>query len=438
MNTMTGTLVTVPRMDQSALSSLKLLATTLILGTAFFAAGHDWNISLADDYTEDAEQMEISAAGGNTLRRFAFIGLAGWGIVLAAVSKQPLCIETPLAASLTLLLGLAAISFVWADDPGMCRRRLLVLACCVVAALGIGRALDLRQLCWLTLLTLGGLALLGVAAELRLGTFRPWAGDYRFAGTVHPNTQGPSLAALGLAALGLAPQSGRRRPWLWGVLAASIVLLLLTKSRATAAAIAMSIAAVQLVQLPLRSKLTLALGGAWLACVGLWLLYACGLNPLTDFRNALLLGRAEESDTLTGRAVIWPEVLYYVQQQPWLGYGYESFWTAARIDAISGNLGWGLREAHNAYLELLLWLGIVGLMLAFVAVAAAVAATIRGYRCSHDTAYMLPLGLIVFGLINAGLESGMVVMTLVPFLLLCCVARLALFSDVIATNKPCS
>jgi O-antigen ligase len=167
----------------------------------------------------------------------------------------------------------------------------------------------------------------------------------------------------------------------------------------------------------------------WLAASGLLLLWVCGLDPLTDFRDALLLGRAEESDTLSGRAFIWPEVMYFVNQRLLLGYGYESFWTAARIETISGALGWGLREAHNSYLELLLWLGVTGLMLMTAVMAASLAAAIRGYRATRDPAYTLPLGMTFFGLINGGLESGMVVINLVPFLLACCLVRLALFRD---------
>src|SRR5207249_1676684 len=132
-------------------------------------------------------------------------------------------------------LGLAAISFVWTSDPGMCLRRLLTLLCCVIAAAGVARALSLREISWLILSVFGGLAMIGLLAEMLLGTFRPWAGDYRFAGTVHPNTQGPSLAALCLAAFTLARDSNRSRVWLWATFVIGVMLLLLTKSRSTAA-----------------------------------------------------------------------------------------------------------------------------------------------------------------------------------------------------------
>jgi exopolysaccharide production protein ExoQ len=407
-----------------------LIGTALVVGLVFFLAGHDLNTSQAVAYTQTAEEMELAAGGGNPLRRVAFMAVAAWGLVLLVSSQRPMTLDPLLAGSLGLLLGLTGISFLWADDPGMCLRRMFALICCVIAAIGIARSLSLREINWLAVWTLGTLAAIGVLAELRLGTFRPWAGDYRFAGTVHPNTQGPALATLCLAAFGLARGESRNRVWLWLVCGGAFGLLLLTKSRTTTAAILLSLATVQLVQAPLRTKATAAAALGWVGCLALWLVLAAGFDPLTDFRDALLLGRAEESDTLSGRAFIWPEVMFFANQRLLLGYGYESFWTPARIETISTNLGWGLREAHNGYLETLLSLGLVGLGSFLVVAASGLAASFRGYRATHDPTYTLPLGLMVFGLINAGLESGMVVVNLVPFLLGCCLLQLALFRDV--------
>jgi exopolysaccharide production protein ExoQ len=340
-----------------------VVGTAFAVGLAFFIATHDTHVSLAVSYTQNAEEMEIAAAGGNTLRRVAFLMLGAWGAILFAAGRQRVHIDPLLAGSLVLLLGLAGFSFLWADEPGMCLRRLFVLACCVTAAVGMARALSLREICWLTVGTLGSLALVGVLAEIRFGTFRPWAGDYRFAGTVHPNSQGPGLATLCLAALALTQENTRNRAWLWIAFAIAFGLLLLTKSRTTAAAVIASIGAVQLVRLPLATKCLAATVLGWLAAVGLLAVCCCGLDPLNDFRDVLLLGRAEEADTLSGRAFIWPEVLSFANQRFWLGYGYESFCKAGRIETISDELGWGLREAHKGYLEILLAIVLVGVVL---------------------------------------------------------------------------
>jgi hypothetical protein len=54
---------------------------------------------------------------------------------------------------------------------------------------------------------------------------------------------------------------------------------------------------------------------------------------------------------------------------------------------------------------------------------------VRSFRATSNAAYTFPLSLLVFGLINSCFESGMVVTTLVPFLLACCLAQLALFGE---------
>jgi exopolysaccharide production protein ExoQ len=393
---------------------------------------------LHDAYTQTAEQMELTAGGGNAVRRLAFLVIGGWGALLLVTGHERVKLDPLLAGSLALLAAWAGASFLWADDPGMCLRRLFVLGCCGLAAAGISRRLTMRELSWLTIYTVGTLALVGLLAELALGTFRPWSGEYRFSGSLHPNTQGPGLAAVCLAALGLIRSGSRARVTLAAMLAVAFALLVLTKSRTATAAALAGLGAVLVVQIPLRTKLAASLALGWLALAGLWLVWVAGVDPLTDFRQAMLLGRGDESDTLTGRAFIWPEVLYFIGQRPWVGYGYESFWTPARIDTISTNLGWGLREAHNAYLETLLWLGTVGLALTLAVVMAGLVAAVRGYRDQHDATYALPLGMLVFGLINAGLESGMVVIELVTFLLACCLLRMALFrstNDQITSHK---
>jgi exopolysaccharide production protein ExoQ len=406
------------------------LGTALVVGLAFFLATHDLNISTAVDYTQNAEEMEIAAAGGNALRRISFVMVGGWGLLLLAAGKQRLSIDPLLAGGMSLLIGMAAISFLWADEPSMCLRRLLILACCITAATGFARAFSLREISWLAIWLFGGFAVIGILAELRLGTFRPWADDYRFSGTVHPNTQGPALATLCLAALALARENSRHRVWLWAVFAFAFGLVLLTKSRTAAAAIVAAIAAVYILKTPLTAKCAGTFALVWAAATALLLLWVTGIDPATDFRDAVLLGRADEAETLSGRAFIWPEVLSFANQRFWLGYGYESFWTAGRIETISSTLGWGLREAHNGYLEALLALGTLGLGLMLLIAVAGLVASFRAWRITGDSAYTLPLGLILFGLINAGLESGMVAVTLVPFLLGCCLMHLAFFRPV--------
>jgi O-antigen ligase len=293
----------------------------------------------------------------------------------------------------------------------------------------------MRELCLLAVAVIAPLVLTGLAAEITLGSFRPWAGDYRFSGSVHPNTQAMYLTTLALAALGLARSASRPRGW-WLLCFAALFLLVLTKSRTGNAATLLAIGAVLTLQTPWQTKLSAALALATAAIATLWLVMVLGYDPLHDFRDALLLGRAEESDTLSGRKFIWPLVLEFVSQRAWLGYGYESFWNPQHIEQVSDELEWGVREAHNGYLEVLLSTGLVGLCLGIIATAAGIAAAAQATIRRRDPAYALPLGMLVFGLASSWMESGMVGIMCPPFLTACCLMRMAFADDHAAAAPP--
>ena len=86
--------------------------------------------------------------------------------------------------------------------------------------------------------------------------------------------------------------------------------------------------------------------------VGTWVtIFACvvgfgiitplvGGSTVTGFSAAV--GR---NATLTGRTEIWASLLPDVMRQPFLGYGFGSFWTMTR------RAGHDIGEAHSGYLE---------------------------------------------------------------------------------------
>jgi hypothetical protein len=159
--------------DATRLPQWHIWLTALVVGLVFFLTEHSLDISLADAYTQTLDEMEVTALGGNTVRRVAFLILAAFGIWLLAVSKQPLNINPWLTLPMGLYLLMAAGSYFWSVDPGMCLRRLVIVGCCAAAALGIARRLSMHELCLLTVAIIGPLVAIGLLSELRLGTFRP-------------------------------------------------------------------------------------------------------------------------------------------------------------------------------------------------------------------------------------------------------------------------
>jgi exopolysaccharide production protein ExoQ len=73
----------------------------------------------------------------------------------------------------------------------------------------------------------------------------------------------------------------------------------------------------------------------------------------------LFLGK---DSTLTGRTDIWQAVIPSILKHPILGYGYRAFWRGYQGESSNVSLAshWAVTSAHNAFLEVWLTLGAVG------------------------------------------------------------------------------
>ena len=123
--------------------------------------------------------------------------------------------------------------------------------------------------------------------------------------------------------------------------------------------------------------------------------------------GAVMLGREEQSEGLTGRIPLWNELLGYAQARPWEGYGYQTFWTDKQIENVSDDMEWTLREAHNGYLDTVLSVGLIGGVILLAIVMVGLRRAAAGYRATGDPGLAFLLGLLVFCLADACLESGL-------------------------------
>jgi len=75
-----------------------------------------------------------------------------------------------------------------------------------------------------------------------------------------------------------------------------------------------------------------------------------------------LLGR---DPTLSSRTLIWSAVLEGLQNSPnwWLGGGYGAGWTNGVSDMVRGRLGSDTGHPHNGFIEVLIDIGIPGLII---------------------------------------------------------------------------
>ena len=88
--------------------------------------------------------------------------------------------------------------------------------------------------------------------------------------------------------------------------------------------------------------------------------------------------------TLTGRAALW-EKLLSMNQHPWFGTGFESFWLGKRLEELWGIYWWRPNEAHNGYLEVFLNLGWMGVVLFALVLATGYRNVISAFRRDPHT-----------------------------------------------------
>ncbi len=400
----------------------------LVLGGVFFFVFHDLSVSRFEQFAPWSDTDEIKAAGGNVVKGAALslLGLLGVYFLWQKEGRK-LQLGGPLAALMFFYVAWAALSITWSIEPWLTTRHVAVLCFCFLGALGIARQLSERNLAVAALVITSVYLVMGVAAELALGTFRPWAGEYRFSGTLHPNAQGLHISILCLAAFLLARTSPSKvqRNWLTALFAAAFVFLLLTKSRTALAGFLPAITVLWFVRTSASKKALIIVGLLFTVCMALLICSLVDINSKDLLADTVMLGRQEEIQSLTGRLPIWSELMHYIGQRPLAGYGYETFWTPAHIEDLSTTLQWRFREAHSGYLDAVLSTGLVGASCLLLIVIIGIVSAAVKYRDTNRLGCAMTLGLLLIGLISAFLESGMVGENFATLLTGCCMIQLA-------------
>ncbi|MEY4263265.1 MAG: hypothetical protein RLY88_973 [Actinomycetota bacterium] len=138
------------------------------------------------------------------------------------------------------------------------------------------------------------------------------------------------------------------------------------------------------------------------------------------FYRAQVFELIGKSPDMTGRSGIWKIVLHLIEQKPWLGWGWISYWVPGvkPYDGLVVINNVPYFQAHNAYLDVWLQLGIIGLLI-FAALLVVSFVKIWRLAVRHTSAlYLWPIfiliGLLVWSLTESRMliESGWLILTL--------------------------
>lgn len=306
---------------------------------------------------------------------------AGWFVfdVVGRIVTRPfgsskrllLCLAAPVALAVWTLC-----SAWWTESPSRTISQALLMALVVLSAVWFGVALSVWQHVLVLFLALQSMTLASIplAVGFTSGRFTDgtWIGMFN-----NPNTLSP-VAGLGIvAAVGvvvLADHDGLRA--VAGLLVVVDLVVMAKSSSATGwLALVASLAAVGLVAL-VRALQRRGASAARVRAISAGLVAVGALSLPWVFRAAA--GALGKDSTLTGRTVIWDFVLDNMSGHWLTGYGYQSFWDDPAHREALGRL----RDfssvpdsAHSTFFEVLVFLGVVGVILLVVVVAISVGHT---------------------------------------------------------------
>ena len=401
----------------------------LVVGVALFLIGHEFRFALQfRDLLEQQDSAEAAAAiaGGHLLRQISGLALGMLGVLsLMAGGRRPARIRGIMAGLVVFLLGWAYLSLLWSDTPALVFRRLVSLTMLILGAVMVSERARPRDFVWFVLLVLGAYLALGVAVEAVLGTFTPWSGDYRFCGTHHPNDKAIECGLLLLAALVLSQTDRRRRLVFVAIALVAVAFLFLTKSRSgLVAAVGAPLLYWALVRSGHAKIVLMAVAVTAIAAV-----FLVGDIAFPAMRRGIDLGReesaAESLMTLNGRTPLWRDCMRSVAERPVLGYGYDSFWDAQRVRGASDKHGWGIPNAHNIYLDMMLQLGPVGLVALVLVMLLGIVRALAFQRATGDASYAFLGSVLVFSMLSGVLESVLMMRETFTFIALAAVVYLA-------------
>jgi exopolysaccharide production protein ExoQ len=279
---------------------------------------------------------------------------------MIALGPARLINKVIISAPLVAVVGWWMASFLWSNDASGWWRDTqamlpLVLGFAVIAGLLPGWAFRgaLVAACYLAVaFTVLQLGINPGEAMTNSDDVAGWRGGF-----IHKNAMAPFMLFAGLTIACFDRRPLRRG---LGLTAVAVLVIMSQSGTSIATGLAVLLVCMFLARIATSDQAT----GAVLAVSAAATAVVAGVAIALFLPNLLEFGGKDP--TLTSRTEIWSGAWVAVGQQPWLGYGAGSVWTNLNIDparSILRDLGFTVFHSHNGFLELLLLLGVIGLVL---------------------------------------------------------------------------
>jgi O-antigen ligase len=346
-------------------------------------------------------------SAGDLLRQISY-GSIFLLLLAFAIGERGRSLLADFSPLLAALLVWCLASALWSTEPDVVFRRaaltsiIAVSTLAGVSAVGSGRSIELLKSVLGLVLIVNWLSIAVLPQAVHLpGDVEPllvgdWRGLY-----FHKNIAGSVSAITALIFLFSAWKTRRLSEAALGV--AAVLFTVMTHSRLSLALFAPALAVGTLYRLAWSRPLDRAI-----VTVGLALLTFALLAGAIVYRDAILQF-VDDPAQFTGRTEIWTAELAAARDRPWFGIGYGAFADTGAASPLHHYVAsrWidSVAQGHNAYLQLLVTIGLPGLLLAIGCVLVEPALSLVAARGAAVERYALPCALFVFMLFHNFLES---------------------------------
>lgn len=144
----------------------------------------------------------------------------------------------------------------------------------------------------------------------------------------------------------------------------------------------------------------------------LWIFVVIGLiitaSMVVSANTSQLLEGLGKSSNLTGRTLIWKYSMLSAAKRPILGYGYSTFWHVNSESKYIRDMlpnHFDTPGAHNSYLDIMLQLGLVGLVIFVITFIIVLKRSANQYFSRRNVEGIWPLMLMIFFIVTGFDES---------------------------------
>ena len=344
-------------------------------------------------------------------RRFEFVlGLLYFSALLIGSANLKRTVLSGLhTPALIALLLLASVSCMWAELPGLVLRRTVGLAGATLFGLVLASRLDfadqlalLRRVvrivttltfaAWAVSPLVGSNLVTGESTTINGYQVQIEAGAWRGI-FVHKNDLGAMMALAILVEWHLPADTtlSKVAKALW--VSAYTLLLLFSHSVTSLVSVGLAI----LLMFTFKT-----FRHQYRVIVPVLLLVTIFSGTLIALNATSVTGALGRSEDLSGRADLWRWVVVMILKKPFLGYGFSGFWKGASDQSalVESRIGWSPVYAHNGYLEILLSLGIAGLLLFLWFAGTGITRAVVRAKAAQSVQDLWPLAFLTFFLIH--------------------------------------